>query len=216
MATQRRPNGGGRRARPSPERYDRAYFDHWYRDEGFGDPAHLERKVVHAVGATEYLLERPVTSVLDVGCGEGAWQPVLQRLRPAARYVGIDPSTYAVERYGRRRHLRLGGLGALADDGFAASLGGPFDLVVCVDVLAYADADDVKAGLRGIGRVLDGIALIEVFTSADSFEGDLSGHLRHPSVYRRWFADADLHHVGPNLFTTAARRAELPTFQRGP
>lgn len=196
--------------------YDQAYFDHWYRDEGFDDPIHLERKVLHAVGATEYLLEAPVTSVLDVGCGEGPWQPALRRLRPEVRYVGIDPSTYAVERFGRRRNLRLGGLAALAEAPFADALGGPFDLIVCVDVLAYAPAADVKAGLAGIARLLDGVALIEVFTSADDFEGDLSGPSRSPARYRRWFADAGLRHVGPNLFMTVERAADLPTFQRGP
>ena len=76
---------------------------------GFDDPAHLQRKVLHAVGATEYLLETRITSVLDVGCGEGPWQPALRRLRPEARYIGIDPSTYAIERFGRRRNLRSAG-----------------------------------------------------------------------------------------------------------
>jgi len=196
--------------------YDRAYFDHWYRDEGFDDPAHLERKVLHAVAATEYLLEEPVTSVLDVGCGEGPWQPALARLRPQASYVGFDPSAYAVERFGAARNLRLGGLTSLADPAFTEELGGPFDLIVCVDVLAYAEAGEVKAGLQGIARLLSGAALVEVFTSADDFEGDLSGPSRSPALYRRWFAEAGLAHVGPNLFTTLERAAELPTFQRGP
>jgi SAM-dependent methyltransferase len=212
VATSGEAMGGGR----SGERYDRRYFDHWYRHEGFGDPAHLQRKLSYAVGAAEYLLERPVASVLDVGCGEGPWQPALRRLRPAARYLGIDPSSYAIDRFGTRRHLRLGGLGALADDEFVSSLGGPFDLVVCVDVLAYAPSDEVRAGLRAIAGLVSGVALIEVFTSADHFEGDLSGHTRNPSVYRRWFAQAGLQHIGPNLFTTTALRSELPTFQGGP
>jgi ubiquinone/menaquinone biosynthesis C-methylase UbiE len=64
------------------DRFDRQYFERWYRDEGFGSPARLRRKVDYALAATEYLLERPVRSVLDVGCGEGDWALELRRRRP--------------------------------------------------------------------------------------------------------------------------------------
>src|SRR6476469_5406915 len=90
--------------------YDRAYFERWYRDptlkrEAIGGTARLARKVAMAVATAEYWLERPLRSVLDVGCGEGAWQPVLKKLRPKATYIGFDASDYAIERYGRRRNL---------------------------------------------------------------------------------------------------------------
>ena len=48
--------------------YDRAYFDRWYRDGGIGGPARLARKVALAVATAEYHLERPIRSVLDIGC----------------------------------------------------------------------------------------------------------------------------------------------------
>jgi SAM-dependent methyltransferase len=117
--------------------YDRAYFDHWYRGEGFGSKAVLRRKVGFAVAAAEYVLARPIQSVLDVGCGEGPWQPVLAELRPRARYVGVDPSAYAVERFGTRRHLRLGTFAGL--ERAVPPDEGTFDLIVCVDVLGYVD-----------------------------------------------------------------------------
>lgn len=44
----------------SNDRYGREYFERWYRAEGFGSPARLDRKVAYALGAAEYLLERPV------------------------------------------------------------------------------------------------------------------------------------------------------------
>ncbi len=193
------------------ERFDRAYFDHWYRNKGFGSPVRLERKLRYAVGVAEYLLDRPVRSVLDVGCGEGAWGVALRRLRPRARYVGVDPSEYAVERFGHRRGIRLGGLGELE----RLELGGPFDLVVCVDVIAYVGAADVRRGLATIASLLSGVALIEVFTSTDRFEGDLEGyHRRHPDTYRRWFTLAGLHHIGPNLWCGSALWPSLAHFER--
>ncbi len=192
--------------------YDRAYFDHWYRDEGFGSPAEVRRKAAFAVSAAEYLLGRPLRSVLDVGCGEGPWQPVLAALRPRASYVGVDPSAYAVERYGARRHLRLGQFGRL--DRVVATDEGPFDLIVCVDVLGYVADEDMACGLAAIAARLGGVALLEVFTDDDEFEGDVEHYRRRPPAqYERWFADAGLARVGPNLFVGTSLRPVLSTFE---
>jgi SAM-dependent methyltransferase len=194
------------------KQYDRAYFDRWYRRAGFGSPAVLERKARYAVAVAEYLLGRPLRSVLDVGCGEGAWQPAVRKLRPATRYVGVDPSTYAVHRYGTRRNLRVGGVRDLTQ----LDLGGPFDLIVCIDVLPYVANDDVRAGLASIARLLRGVALIELFTSVDDFEGDLDDYRsRAPSTYRRWLREAGLERIGPNVFAGAALLGGLAAFERG-
>src|SRR4029079_16636751 len=115
----------------------------------------------------EYLLARPLRSVLDVGCGEGPWQTVLADLRPRAAYVGVATSAYAVERFGARRHLRLGAFGELGRAVPAEE--GPFDLIVCVDVLGYVEDADVAPGLAAIAARLGGVALIEVFTAEDQF-----------------------------------------------
>lgn len=194
------------------KQYDRDYFDRWYRREGFGARAVLERKVQYAVASAEHLLQRPIRSVLDVGCGEGAWQVALKRLRPRARYLGVDPSAYVVERYGARRNLRIGGLGDLA----SLALTGPFDLVVCVDVIPYAPASAVRAGLYEISRQLGGVAFVELFTAVDEFEGDLDGYVRRPpATYRRWFAAAGLVRLGPSLFAGQSILGELSALERG-
>jgi len=74
-------------------------------------PEAVARKVRLVVGIAESLLERPIRSVLDVGCGEGAWRAHLRRLRPAVRYTGVESSAYAVRRFGRRRGIRQGTFG---------------------------------------------------------------------------------------------------------
>lgn len=190
------------------KRYDRAYFDRWYRgaDAPPGQAGALERNVALAVAAAESVLDRPVESVLDVGCGEGRWQPVLARLRPEAAYLGIDPSPYAVERFGGSRNLRQGAFDELDVHVFDD----PFDLVVCADVLHYLDDRAILRGLDTFVDLVGGVALIEVFTAADSVDGDREGfHLRDPAWYRRAFAGAGLVPLGLQLWTHREIAADL-------
>src|SRR5258708_25810075 len=126
------------------KRYDRAYFDHWYRGRNrVSSRDEVGRKVALAVAACEYFSRHPLRSVLDVGCGEGAWQPHLADLRPKAKSLGLDPSDYAVERFGESRNIRKAAFGERA----SARLRRPFDLVVCSDALRYVPADEIRAGL---------------------------------------------------------------------
>ncbi len=192
------------------DHYDERYFERWYRREGFGSPARLQRKVDYALRSAEYLLERPVRTVLDIGCGEGAWCPALRARRPAIRYTGVDPSEYAVRRYGRRRNIRRGRFG----DAAAAADEGPFDLVVCADVVLYVDDRELQRGLDAIGSMLRGVAYIEIFTARDNIEGDLAlFHRRPPAVYRRVLRRAGLTHVGPHLYVGDAVLGRLADFE---
>jgi SAM-dependent methyltransferase len=196
------------------ERYDQRYFDTWYRERGFGSAARRNRRLALALAMAEQLLERPVRRVLDVGCGEGAWQPALARLRPRATYLGLDPSEYAVARYGHRRGLRVGSFGTLASDLRPGE--GPFDLVVCTDVLGYVPDRDIAPGLAAIASLLDGVALLDVFTTADAgrIEGDLEHYrFRSPARWARWLREARLGRVGPDLYVGDALRPTLTTHE---
>jgi len=74
--------------------YDRAYFDKWYRHprHRVKSPLDIARQIRFVVSAAEYLLERPVRRVLDVGAGEGNWLAPLRKMRPAAKYYGVKLS----------------------------------------------------------------------------------------------------------------------------
>lgn len=163
--------------------YDRAYFDKWYRH-----PAHrvksvqyLRRQVAFVVGVAEYLLERRITSVLDVGAGEGNWRPILRRMRPALRYYGVDPSEYAVRRYGRRRNIRLGSFATLSD----VKLPKAFDLIICCGVLNYVADPHVHVGLRTLRLMARGPIYIEIFTREDEAEGDFQQKAAKPAAWYR-------------------------------
>lgn len=163
--------------------YDRRYFDKWYRH-----PRHrvksrqdMRRQLAFIVAATEYLLDRPLRSVLDVGCGEGNWSTVLRGIRPRARYIGVDGSEYAVRRFGARRNIRHGTLGTIGSIG----LDGPFDLILCLGLLNYVAADELRSGLRQLRALAGGVAYLEIFTRADDATGDFrKSAARWPAWYR--------------------------------
>jgi len=198
----------------TPKRYDQAYFDRWYRD-----PRHtvvtqgvLARRVQLAVAAAEYLLERPIRSVLDVGCGEAQWRALLLVARPGIRYTGVDSSEYVVKRFGRSRNIRLGTVGTLD----RLKLSGPYDLIVCSDVLHYVPTDELKRGLVTIERLLGGMAFLEIYTADDDTEGDDDGFMRRNAAeYRRLFRRAGLVQLGMHCYVGRDLKDELITFEKG-
>ena len=192
--------------------YDQTYFNRWYRDptDRVSTRDSLARKIRMAVSVTEFLLGREIRSVLDVGCGEAPWFRVLKRLRPKARYVGVDSSDYVIERFGAERNIRQGSFGAL---GAVKSLR-KSDLVVCADVLQYVETRDVERGLRAIRKLLGGVAYIEAFTTEDEMEGDrVDWHDRSAAEYRRLFRRAGLTHCGPYCYTNLDELDSLNSFE---
>ena len=191
-----------------PKRYDRQYFDRWYRQDGagIGRGSLLRRKVALAVAMAEHYLGRPLRSVLDVGCGEGAWRAPLLKLRPKLVYLGVDSSEYAISHHGAKRNLRFAPFSRLGELRF----GPPVDLLVCADVLHYLPAADIRRGLSGFAELCAGVAYIEVYCKGDPVEGDEHDFVqRSAAFYRRAIANAGFTACGssgylsPSLATDA-------------
>jgi SAM-dependent methyltransferase len=162
--------------------YDRKYFDKWYRH-----PRHrvksktdIDRQLRFVLAAAEFILERPVKRVLDVGAGEGTWGMALRRISPGTRYYGVDPSEYAVSRFGKTRNIQLGGFADLP----AIDLPGDFDLVLCCGVMNYVASTEIRAGLEALARMTAGLAYFEVFAAEDEATGDFDKQSAKPA---RWW-----------------------------
>jgi len=193
--------------------YDRAYFDKWYRNPAHrvSTPAKTSRKALLALAVAEYFLERRVRTVLDVGCGEGQWQPVLKKLRPRLEYTGVDPSPYAIGRFGRRRHILRGSLGNLPD------LGDSYDLIVCSDSLYYVPDDELLIGLEILAPRLAGIAFLEAYPHDAGLRGDTSGmHPRSAAFYRKVFRRAGLRPCGAHCYAGPSLRGSLTELESCP
>lgn len=197
------------------KRYDRHYFDTWYRGGGIGGAQRLARKVALAVATAEYHLERPLRSVLDIGCGEGAWRAPLLRLRPRLRYLGFDASEYAVARFGARRNLHL----ARFADFATLRPCPPVDLLVCSDVMHYLPLKELDRGLPGLGELCGGVAFLECFTREDHTVGDDVDFQPRPArFYRRRFEALGLRQLGSHCWlspTLAGDVAALELADRG-
>lgn len=195
------------------KRYDRAYFERWYRDrrQAVRGRAELRRQVAFAVAITEQLLSRPLRSVLDAGAGEGRWYPHLQRLRPATRYLGLDSSEWAVARWGPRRNIRLASLEEIGE----LDLDGPFDLVIAADVLHYLPTPALRRALEGLAPLVGGIAYLPTFTAEDRIEGDMAGFQRRSAAtYRRHFARVGLVPLGMHAWTRRELARTLSRLER--
>lgn len=179
--------------------YDQAYFEKWYRNprHRVKSPAELARQVAFVLHTAEWVLARPVRSVLDVGCGEGQWRSALRKHRPKVQYTGVDPSEYAVARFGKRRNIRLGSIENLHE----LSLDGPFDLVICCGMLNYIAAPSLAAGLARVASFTGGLAFLEIFTGQDATEGDTSWPAPQSAQwYRTALHDAGLMSVGLHCY----------------
>ena len=176
--------------------YDKAYFDRWYRGRArIHERGEVRRKVMLAVTTAEYFLRRPIETVLDIGAGEGAWFTHLRTIRPHAKYLGLEPSDYAVARYGKARNLMQASFGELG------RIAGEYDLVICSDVMHYLTEKEIRRGARDLARLTTGVAFLEVLTAEDNIIGDLQGLTPRPSQwYRDVLTRAKLTQVGAYLW----------------
>jgi SAM-dependent methyltransferase len=198
----------------TPKRYDAEYFRRWYHDpaQRVITPDAVARKVRLALGIAEALLERPVRSVLDVGCGEGSWRAHLRRLRPGLRYTGVESSEYVLQRFGRTRDIRRGSVGTLHEVRLATS----YDLIVVCDVLQYVPERELATGLATIADRLGGVAYLEAYATEDAMEGDQADwHHRSAEQYRRHFRRAGLQAVGMHCYVGRALAGRTAALECG-
>ncbi len=193
-------------------RYNKAYFDTWYRNpkKRVSTPALVAKKAQLAVAVSEYYLGRHVRSALDVGCGEGPWQQALKKLRPLIRYTGVDPSPYVIQRFGKRKNLISGSFGELP------KLARSYDLIICSDCLYYVPDEELIIGLEILAHHLAGVAFLEAYPSGEEVEGDTSTiYQRTAAQYRKLFKQAGFVSCGSHCYVGPALRDLVTELEKG-
>jgi 2-polyprenyl-3-methyl-5-hydroxy-6-metoxy-1,4-benzoquinol methylase len=141
-------------------------------------------------------LPRPVGSVLDVGCGEGAVCAGL-RAAGATRMIGVEMVPAAAER--ARSVVDEVIVGTVEEA--LPSLAGPFDTVLCLDVLEHlVDPAAVLRGLHAVTRPggwlqvsvpnARHVSLLRDLVLRGTFGYTDWGH--RDSTHLRWFTRADM------------------------
>jgi len=128
--------------------YDLRYADNYMDTDAYSLWGHGDLRTRQVVETLCAVGVRP-ESVLDYGCGVGAWLGVLSHVFPEAKLHGVDISGVAINK-ARTKYpdCRLevfgGSLVPFAD--------GQFDLVFTYHVLEHVD--DVEASIRDIARII--------------------------------------------------------------
>jgi SAM-dependent methyltransferase len=200
---------------PSRDRtpYDKAYFDKWYRAPAtqVRSRAELTRLVTFVLATADYVLGRSVRTVLDVGAGEGNWLPILRKLRPGIVYQGVDPSEYAVHRFGKRRNILLGDVTALD----ALPLEDGYDLVIANGMLNYLGVEALRSGLAQMVRRAHGMLYLEIFTETDEISGDTHfAHSHSADWFRRLLRQSGLVGCGMHCYLPRALLWRLADLER--
>ncbi len=127
------------------------------------------------------LLERyPVSSVLDVGCGTGAWLNEFTRCNVSDVYgvdgISIENREFAIDP----------NLFKLVDLRYGWNLGRKFDLAVCFEVAEHLPPESAPELIKSVSRHTDLI----IFSAACPFQGG-QGHIncQWPSYWQAIFND---------------------------
>ena len=157
-------------------RYNERFFKFGFCPETLGWGGGKERQLKRFRAAIEFTLfdERPVLSVLDVGCGFGDFGAWLSEYKPAIRYTGIDINPALIGE-GRKRYsldLCVTDIASLSDRSY--------DLVVANGIFNYRlQHEDHEEYVKGMLRRFMEVAQVGIAVDFMSTYVDFS----HPGAF---------------------------------
>ncbi len=157
-------------------RYNERFLKFGFCPETLGWGGGKERQLKRFRAAIDFSLfdDRPVVSVLDVGCGFGDFGAWLSEYKPAIRYTGIDINPALIEE-GRKRYsldLCVTDIGSLSDRSY--------DLVVANGIFNYRmQHEDHEKYVKGMLRRFMEVAHVGIAVDFMSTYVDFS----HPGAF---------------------------------
>lgn len=186
--------------------FDEGYYRRYY---GERHSRVTSQKEIHRLGnfVCSYLkyLKMPVVRVLDVGCGMGYWQAVIERHFPRAEYTGVEFSSYLCDKKG---WIQGSVVSFRSEEAF--------DLVICQGVLQYLTNGDATKAIANLGRLSRGALYLEALTEndwktvCDQETTDGNTYLRTGDWYHQRLRKSFIP-VGGGVFIS--RHADVPLYE---
>jgi SAM-dependent methyltransferase len=191
-------------------RFDRAYYDRFYRGRTTRVTSAAETsRLCRFVTAYLDYLGVAVRSALDVGCGLGLWQSPLKKAYPGLRYTGLERSEHLAEE-----------LGWVC--GSIVTYPGPrADLVICRGVLQYLADRELPRAIENLARLSRRALYLEVLThgdwenNVDRSVTDGAVHLRPVARYKKLLARAGFVACGGGVFLPPDSNVVLYELEQG-
>lgn len=186
-----------------------AVFGRIYRERRWGDGESLSGPgsgLAAARRAGQVLVEEVdrlrALHVLDVGCGDGLWQPDLG----ATGYLGVDVAAEAIERARERHPERQYRVLDVAAQGAPAV--GPWGLILCRDAMQHLPLATGRALLDRLLEARPGALLLSTYLDGENVDVPAGGAYR-PNLYAPPFSMPPaqrLYHDGWDYDTGTALR----------
>jgi ubiquinone/menaquinone biosynthesis C-methylase UbiE len=131
--------------------FEKKYYEHesFWSEGAVADPFNLQR-----IKETEILIPEPVSSLLDVGCGNGVFTNYVAEVRKSLKVVGFDRSEEALK-YIRTEKM----LGDITNIPVADN---EFDCVTCLEVIEHLPIPAFSTALSELARVAKDYVIISV------------------------------------------------------
>ncbi len=160
--------------------FDEDYYERYYFDPKTAVTNKREMQArARLIAAYAQHTGLPVKKILDAGCGTGLLKSWFKRYLPRATYTGIETSEYLCRRFGWQR---------AQIETYKAP--GPFDVVVCYDVMQYLDPESATRAITNLGKLCRGVLYFTALTrldwdfNCDRSRTDSDVYLRSAQWYR--------------------------------
>lgn len=141
--------------------FDAAYFEKFYNEKD--NPDYRKRMQHQAAGLTNLIEFHDATpaSVLEIGAGIGCWRDWYAKNRPRTKYISTDLSDFTCGKYKHKQYDVT--TGPYKGPGYRTR----YDLVVCLDVMAYFDSQTYIKVLSTIASMVGTFLVIDALTKRD-------------------------------------------------
>lgn len=118
------------------EEWNVVYKHGGYNGEGSGPGSLIENNKLLIQWLQKFIDRNFIQSIVDVGCGDFQWMPVLLRKFPDIEYIGIDCTQQLIDSHSKKYPDYTFACKDITANNFEHT--GQYDLVLCKDVLQHS------------------------------------------------------------------------------